>query len=62
MRKTSQQGEIMKNDETPEVEIKTTSNVEKTISAVTDTVCVVQAVIVVRKLVLAGLRVVRNYR
>jgi len=52
----------MSNEETPEVPVKKSSNVEKTITAVTDTVCVVQAVIVVRKLVLAGLKVVRNYR
>lgn len=52
----------MKNDETPEVEVKTTSNVEKTISVVTDTVCVVQGALVVRKVVLAALKAIRNYR
>lgn len=52
----------MSNEETPEVPVKTTSNVEKTVTAVTDTICVVNAIIVVRKVVLAGLKLVRNYR
>ena len=53
----------MKNDEEPiEVEVKTTDTVNKAVSVAADTICVAQAILVVRKVVLAGLKAVRNYR
>jgi hypothetical protein len=52
----------MSNEKTPEVEVKTTSTANKVVNVAADTICVAQAVLVVRKVVLAGLKAIRNYR
>lgn len=52
----------MSNEETPDVEVKTTSTSTKVVNVAADTICVAQAILVVRKVVLAGLKAVRNYR
>ena len=53
----------MKNDEEPiEVEVKTTSTANKAVNVAADTICVAQAILVVRKVVLAGMKAFRNYR
>ena len=51
-----------KNEEPIEVEVKTTSTANKAVNVAADTICVAQAILVVRKVVLAGMKAFRNYR